>query len=370
MTAVQLGSIAIRDAVKKSGIAASEFTEALIGNVLSANIGQAPARQAVLGAGLPVSVPATTINRVCASGLKATSLAAQTILTGQNEVVLSGGMESMSNVPYLLEGRARRGLGIAHPQILDGILRDGLIDAYDNKHMGTCADKCARDHSISRADQDAYALESFARAINAAKAGFFESEIAAVEIVSAKGSTVVREDDGPKTLKADKVPTLKPAFGKDGTATAANSSSINDGAAALVLVSADYARKHGLRALAAVKSFADGAQEPVNFTTAPALVFPRALKLAGLTVNDIDLWEINEAFSVVALANMQLMGLDHAKVNVFGGAVALGHPIGCSGARIIVTLLHAMLRRNAALGAAGICNGGGGASTIILERLE
>jgi len=372
VTAPQLGSLVIKTAIKRAGINEKDVQEVIMGNVLTANIGQAPARQAALGAGLSSSVICTTINKVCSSGLKAVMLAASNILLGQQDVIIAGGMESMSNVPYYLD-KARRGYGYGHQQLIDGVLKDGLWDVYNDFHMGNCAEDCAKKYNISREAQDNFALESYNRAANATKNGLFKNEIVAVQIPAAKkGDPPVEiiEDEEIKKLKADKVASLKPAFIKDGTVTAANASKLNDGAAALVIMSAGKAKELKVKPLAKIISFADAEQAPVEFTTAPAAAIPKALKKAGLTTKDIDYFEINEAFSVVALANIQLMGLDPAKVNVNGGAVALGHPVGSSGARILTTLLHILKNKKGKIGVAGICNGGGGASAIVIENVE
>lgn len=372
-TGPQLGTIALKEALKRSGVKSEEVTEAIFGNVISAGAGQAPARQVAIRAGLPPSVTCTTVNKVCSSGMKAVALGAQSIMLGTTEgAVATGGFESMSNVPYYLL-KARQGYGYGHQQAVDGVLQDGLWDAFDDHHMGMCAEACAADMKISREDQDKYALESYRRAQLAQKEGWFKDEIVSVELPAKKGKEpkVVSVDEEPARLQADKVPTLRPAFKQQGgTVTAANASKLNDGGAALVLASAKFAKDRGLKPLARILGFADAEHQPIKFPTAPALALPRALKAAGVQQKDIDFFELNEAFSVVSLANGQLLNLDLAKVNAFGGAVALGHPIGCSGARILVTLLSVLKHKDATLGAAAICNGGGGASAVIIERIH
>lgn len=368
-TAPQLGAITIKESLDKAGVVPEEVSEVYMGTVLSAGVGQAPARQAAMKAGLPWSVPCTTVNKVCASGTKATMIAAQTIMSGINQCVISGGMESMSNVPYYLP-KGRNGQGFGHGQVLDGIIKDGLWDAFDDQHMGMCAEACSTHFNITREEQDAFALESYRRAAEASNAGLFKEEIVGIEVKSRKASVVVDEDEEFGKLVHAKVPTLKPAFKPDGTVTAANASSLNDGAASLVLAAPAFAVERNLTPLGRIVGMADAAQQPIDFTTSPALVIPMAIANAGLTAADIDVYEINEAFSVVALANMRLLDLDPAWVNVHGGAVALGHPIGCSGARIIVTLLSVLRKENKRFGVAAICNGGGGASAVVVERLD
>jgi acetyl-CoA C-acetyltransferase len=368
LSASQLGAVAIKAAVERAGIDASQVQEVFIGNVLSANLGQAPATQAAKFAGLP-DIPATTINKVCASGTKAIMLAAQSIALGENDIVVAGGMESMSNVPYYLD-KARTGYRLGNGELLDGLVKDGLWDVYNNYHMGVAAELCASECSIDRAEQDAFAIQSYTRSQEAQKSGKFDQEIIAVELKDKKGESVwINTDEEPKTVKFDKIPTLKPVFKKDGTVTAANASTLNDGAAALVLMSSSKAKELGLKPLAKILAYADAQQAPEWFTTAPSKAIPLALKRAGLTSDNVDYFEINEAFSVVALANNKEMKLDNNKVNVNGGAVALGHPLGASGARIVVTLLHVLSQKNAKIGVAGICNGGGGASALVIERL-
>lgn len=368
-SATQLGGLAIKAAVEKAGIGPSDVQEVYMGNVLSANIGQAPATQAAKFAGLP-DVPATTINKVCASGTKAIMLAAQSIALGQNDIIVAGGMESMSNVPYYLD-KARNGYRLGHGQITDGLVKDGLWDVYNDYHMGSAAELCAADCAITREEQDAFAISSYQKSQAAQTEGKFDSEIIAVEVKDRKGDiTLISKDEEPFAVKFDKIPGLKPVFKKDGTVTAANASTLNDGAAALVLMSADKAKELGLKPLARILSYADAQQAPEWFTTAPAKAIPLALKNAGKSIADVDYFEINEAFSVVSLANNKLLDLDGHKVNVNGGAVSLGHPLGASGARIVVTLLAVLAQNNGNIGVAGICNGGGGASAIVIEKLN
>lgn len=367
LSAPQLGSHAIKAALERIKLDPKEVQEVYFGNVLSAGVGQAPVTQASIGAGLPNTVPGTTINKVCASGMKAIALAAESILLGDNDCVVAGGMESMSNVPYYLD-KARNGYKLGHGSVTDGLVKDGLWDVYKDYHMGNAAELCATECKISRAEQDAYALESYRRSVEAYKNGAFKDEIAPISVpVRGKDPIVVSEDEEYKNLKADKVPSLKPAFQKDGTVTAANASKLNDGAAALVLMSKEKADQLGIRPIAKIRSYADAQQAPEWFTTAPAKALPRAIEKAGLKPEQIEYYEINEAFSVVAIANNQLMKLDSARVNVFGGAVSLGHPLGASGARIVVTLISVLRQRGAKIGAAGICNGGGGASAMVIE---
>jgi acetyl-CoA C-acetyltransferase len=363
----ELGAVAVRAAVSRAGLQPEQIEEVILGNVVSAGMGQAPARQAAIYAGLPTGVCCTTVNKVCASGMKTVMLAAQQILLGQRDIVVAGGFESMSNIPYYTLG-ARAGLRFGHSQLVDGIIHDGLWDVYDNQHMGMCAEICATKFGFDRAAQDAYCLESYARATAAQAAGVFEKEIVGVELTERGKTRSVLLDEEPAALARDKVPTLKPAFKKDGSVTAANASSINDGAAALVVMSLERATSLGLTPRAVIRGFADAEQAPVDFTTTPAMAVAKALAHAKLTLADVDIHEINEAFSVVALANMKLMGLDHSKVNVYGGAVALGHPIGMSGARIIGSALNALERNGKSIAVASICNGGGGASAIVIER--
>jgi len=337
--------------------------------VLSAGIGQAPSRQASIKSGLGVDVPCTTVNKVCSSGLKTISLGSQSIMLGISDCVVTGGFESMSNTPYYLD-KARSGYRYGHGQLIDGVLKDGLWDVYNDFHMGSCAEDCASRYKISRQEQDNYATESYKRAAEAYKAGFFKDEVTPVTIPQRQGAPlVVDEDEEYKNVKLDKIPSLKPAFKPDGTVTAANASKLNDGGAAIVLMSAAKAKSLGLKPLARVLGFADAEQSPIEFPTAPAKAIPLALQSAGLKASDVDYYEINEAFSVVSIANNRLLNLDPSKVSVFGGAVALGHPIGASGGRLVVTLLNVLQRKNGNIGVASICNGGGGASAIVIQRM-
>jgi acetyl-CoA C-acetyltransferase len=369
LSATQLGAQVIKSAVEKAGLSTNQVQEVYMGNVMSANLGQAPATQAAIFAGLPY-LPATTINKVCASGMKAIMLAAQSIALGQNDIVIAGGMESMSNVPYYLD-KARNGYRLGNGQITDGLVKDGLWDVYNDYHMGSAAELCAVDCNISREEQDAFAIESYNRAQKAQAEGKFKNEITPVELKDKKGDiTQFADDEEPKAVKFDKIPSLKPVFKKDGSVTAANASTLNDGAAALVLMSREKADELGIKPLARIVSYADAQQAPEWFTTAPSKAIPLALHKAGLSSNQIDFFEINEAFSVVAIANNQLLKLDPAKVNVNGGAVSLGHPLGASGARIIVTLINVLKQNQGKFGAAGICNGGGGASAMVIENLR
>lgn len=368
LSATQLGSIVIKSAVEKAGLKPEQVQEVYMGNVLSANVGQAPATQAAIFAGLP-SLPATTINKVCASGMKAIMLAAQSIAAGQNDIVVAGGMESMSNVPYYLD-KARNGYRLGNGQIIDGLIKDGLWDVYNDYHMGSAAELCAVECNVSREEQDAFAIESYKRSQASQAEGKFMDEITPVELKDKKGDiTLFADDEEPKAVKFDKIPSLKPVFKKDGTVTAANASTLNDGAAAVVLMSREIADEMGIKPLAKILSFADAQHAPEWFTTAPSKAIPLALHRAGLSAEEIDYFEINEAFSVVAIANNQLLNLDAEKVNVNGGAVSLGHPLGASGARIIVTLLHVLQQNKGKFGAAGICNGGGGASAMVLQAI-
>jgi acetyl-CoA C-acetyltransferase len=368
-TATQLGSFVIKSVIEKSGLKPEHIQEVYMGNVLSANLGQAPATQAAIFAGLPY-LPATTVNKVCASGMKAIMLAATSIASGENDIVLAGGMESMSNVPYYLD-KARNGYRLGNGQIIDGLVKDGLWDVYNDYHMGSAAELCATDCHISREEQDAYAIESYKRAQAAQSAGKFRDEITPVELKDKKGDVTLFEDDEEtRAVKFDKIPSLKPVFKKDGTVTAANASTLNDGAAAVILMSREKADELGIKPIAKVVAYADAQQAPEWFTTAPSKAIPLALHRAGLTGGDIDYYEINEAFSVVSIANNQNLKLDPAKVNVNGGAVAMGHPLGASGARIVVTLLNVLQQNGGKYGAAGICNGGGGASAIVIENLR
>ena len=367
ISAPKLGAIAIKGALKKANIKPSMVDEVLMGNVVQAGTGQAPARQAAIYAGIPNAVPCTTINKVCASGMKTVMQAAQSIALGDTEIVVAGGMENMSQIPHYLHMRNGNKFGPA--TLIDGMQKDGLVDVYDQNAMGVCADACAVEHNFSREDQDAFAIQSYNRSASAWKEGKFKDEVVPVEVPQRRGEAIlVSEDEEFKNVRMEKIPALRPAFSKDGTVTAANASTINDGAAALVLMSAEKATELGIKPIAKIKSYADAAQEPKWFTTAPAKALPKALDKAGLKINDIDYFEFNEAFSVVGLANMKLLGLNDKNVNINGGAVSLGHPLGCSGARIIVTLLSILEQKNAKTGAAAICNGGGGASAIVLER--
>jgi acetyl-CoA C-acetyltransferase len=368
ISATKLGSIAIKAAVERSGVNVDHIDEVFMGNVLQAGVGQAPARQAALGAGLGQNVPCTTVNKVCASGMKSIMLGAQSILAGDNHVVVVGGMESMSQTPHYVSGR--NGTKFGNITMLDGITKDGLLDVYSNVPMGNCAELCAKEYNITREDQDAFAIESYRRAAAAWEAGKFNDEIVAVPVPQRKGDPVmVTKDEEYTNVLLDKIPSLRPAFDKEGTITAANASTINDGASALVLASEEMVQKLGLKPLAKIVSYADAAQAPEWFTTAPSIAIPKALEKAGLSTSDVDFWELNEAFSVVGIANTKILGLDPAKVDVNGGAVALGHPLGNSGSRVIVTLLHVLKQNNAKIGGAGICNGGGGASAIIIENI-
>jgi len=368
LTAPELGVHAVQGVLSKYNIPKESIQEVYFGNVLQANVGQAPATQVVIKSGLSNSIIGTTINKVCASGAKTIMLGASSIMLGQNDVVLTGGMESMSNAPYYLP-KARNGYRYGHGEVVDSIVKDGLFDVYENFLMGMCAEDCSTKFGITRDEQDKFSIDSYNKAIKAWKDGKFNNEVVKVTIKSNKGDTVVSEDEEYKNLKLDKVSTLKPAFKKDGTVTAFNSSKINDGAAALVLMSGQKAKELGLKPLARILSFADAQQAPIEFTTTPSIAIPKALKLAGLSIDQIDLFEINEAFAVVGIANNRLLKLDPSKVNVNGGAVALGHPIGASGARIAVTLIHALQTYGKKYGVLGICNGGGGASAIVFEKI-
>jgi acetyl-CoA C-acetyltransferase len=369
LTAVQLGSTAIKGALEKAGVSADQVEEVYFGNVVSAGLGQAPARQAAIGAGIGYNVPCTTVNKVCSSGMKTAMIAAQTIMLGQADLIVAGGMESMSNVPYYIP-KARFGHKYGHGQLIDGLMHDGLWEAYNNFAMGNCADNTAKEMNISREDQDAYAIQSYTRSAESTAKGLFKDEIVGVEIPQRKGDPIMMmEDEEYKNVSFEKIPSLRPVFSKEGTVTAANASTINDGAAAIILVSKKKMEELGLKPIAKIRGFADAAQEPLWFTTAPSLAIPKALKNAGITKSDVDFYEINEAFSVVALANMRTLELDPDTVNVLGGAVALGHPLGASGARIMATLSNVLNQKDASIGVAGICNGGGGASAIVIERV-
>ena len=364
--ATQLGSVAIQGAMNKAGVAASEIQEVFMGNVMSANLGQAPARQAALGAGIGDNVPCTTVNKVCSSGMKSIALGAQSIMAGTNDVVVAGGMENMSMVPHYYSARNAQKLGDV--KMVDGMVKDGLTDVYSRGHMGVCAELCAREKNISREEQDAFAIESYNRSAAAWQSGKFTDEVVPVEVPQRRGEpVVVAEDEEYKNVKMEKIPNLRPVFDKEGSVTAANASTLNDGASAVVLMSKEKMESLELSPIAKIVSFADAAQAPEWFTTAPSLALPRALDRAGLSNDDIDFWELNEAFSVVGIANNQELGLDPAKVNVHGGAVALGHPLGSSGSRIIITLIGVLRQNGGKVGAAGICNGGGGASAMVVE---
>ena len=368
VSATELGAIAIKGAIDKSNLPVNLIDEVFMGNVLQAGLGQAPARQAALGAGLGQNVPCTTINKVCASGMKAIMLGAQTILAGDNHIVVAGGMENMSQTPHYLD--ARNGTKFGNIITQDGISKDGLLDVYSKVPMGNCAEICAKEHKISREDQDNFAITSYKRASAAWAAGKFNDEIISVSVPQRKGDPIViKEDEEYKNVFLDKIPGLRPAFDKDGTITAANASTINDGASALILASKEAVDKYELKPLAKIVSYADAAQAPEWFTTAPSLAIPKALEKANLKISDVDFWELNQAFSVVGIANTKILGLDSSKVDVNGGAVALGHPLGNSGSRIVVTLINVLKQNAGKLGGAGICNGGGGASAIIIENI-
>jgi len=367
VTAPQLGAFAIRGALEKISLDVYLVDEVLMGNVVQAGVGQAPARQAALLAGLPNTVIATTVNKVCASGMKAVMQGAQAIMNGDAEIIVAGGMENMSLIPHYVH--LRNGYKFGPASMLDGMQKDGLTDAHDNNAMGVSADLCALEYKISREDQDAYAIQSYERSAKAWESGKFNNEVVSVSVPQRKGEPiVVLKDEEYTNVKLDKIASLNPAFTKEGTVTAANASTINDGAAAVILMSEEKAVSLGLKPLAYIRSYADAAQEPKWFTTTPSKALPKALEKAGLSISDVDFFEFNEAFAVVGIANAQILGLDNDKINVNGGAVSLGHPLGCSGVRIIVTLLNVLEQNNAKIGAAAICNGGGGASAIIIER--
>ncbi|MFN9782966.1 MAG: acetyl-CoA C-acyltransferase [Sphingobacteriales bacterium] len=369
ISATELGAIAIKGAVAKAGIDPAIVQEVLMGSVIQANLGQAPARQASKKAGLPDHVSCTTVNKVCASGMKAIAQAAQLIMLGDRDIVVAGGMESMSNVPYYAPNM-RWGNKYGNVTLVDGLAKDGLTDAYDNQAMGMAAELCARECGISREDQDAFAIESYKRSQAAWNNGYFDNEIVPVPIPQRKGDPVMfAKDEEPFNVKFDKIPELRPAFTKEGTVTAANASTMNDGAAALVLVSGEKVKELGLKPIAKILSYADAEQAPEWFTTTPSIAVPIAVKKSGLSVQDIEYWELNEAFAVVGIENTKRLQLDPAKVNAFGGAVSLGHPLGCSGARIIVTLINVLHTNKAKRGGAGICNGGGGASAMVIEAV-
>jgi len=366
--ATQLGAIAIRGALDKGNVKPAMVNEVFMGNVLQAGVGQAPARQAALAAGLEQNVPCTTVNKVCASGMKAIMLGAQSILAGDNELVVAGGMENMSQVPHYIDGR--NGVKFGNINLLDGITKDGLLDVYNNVSMGNCAELCAKEYEITREDQDNFAISSYEKSAKAWASGKFAEEIVPVSVPQRKGDPVlISEDEEYKNVVLDKIPGLRPAFEKEGTITAANASTLNDGASALILASKEAVEKYGLKPIAKIVSYADAAQSPEWFTTAPAKAIPIALSKANMNISDIDFWELNEAFSVVGIANTKILGLNPETVDVNGGAVSLGHPLGNSGSRIIVTLINVLKQHGGKFGGAGICNGGGGASAMIIENM-
>ncbi|MEN9999629.1 MAG: hypothetical protein RI922_2619 [Bacteroidota bacterium] len=366
--ATQLGSVAIKGALEKGNVKAELIDEVFMGNVLQAGVGQAPARQAALGAGLGNNVPCTTVNKVCASGMKAIMFGAQSILAGDNHIVVAGGMESMSQVPHYLDGR--NGVKFGNIGMLDGITKDGLLDVYSKVPMGNCAEFCAKEYGFSREAQDEFAIGSYTKSAEAWKAGKFNDEVVPVAVPQRKGDPImVSEDEEYKNVFLDKIPSLRPAFDKEGTITAANASTLNDGASAVILASKEAVEKYGLKPVAKIVSYADAAHAPEWFTTAPSLAIPKALDKAGLTTADVDFWELNEAFAVVGMANTKILGLDPAKVDVNGGAVSLGHPLGNSGSRVVVTLINVLKQNGGKIGGAAICNGGGGASAIIIENI-
>ena len=368
ISAPKLGSIAIKGAIEKSGIKSNDIQEVFMGNVLQANLGQAPARQAAIFAGLPTDIPCTTINKVCSSGMKSIMLAAQTIKSGDNDIVVAGGMENMSSVPHYFD-KARIGQKLGDMRLVDGMVKDGLTDVYNNVHMGNCAEICAKEMNISRVEQDNYAIESYNRSTKSWTEGNFNDEIVSVNVPQRRGDDlIISEDEEYKNVKLDKIPQLRAVFEKDGTITAANASTLNDGASALVLMSADKANELGISPIARIVSYADASQEPEWFTTAPSKAVPLAISKAGLNISDVDYFELNEAFSVVGIANMKILSLDPSKVNINGGAVSLGHPLGSSGSRIVVTLINVLKQKKSKIGVAGICNGGGGASAIVIEK--
>ena len=368
-SATRLGSIAIKGAIERAGVDASQINEVFMGSVMQANLGQAPARQAARFAGVPDNVPCTTVNKVCASGMKSVMLGAQSIMLGDNDVVVAGGMESMSNVPFYSENM-RWGNKYGNVSMTDGLIKDGLLDVYHNYPMGNAADLCASEYKITREEQDAFAVQSYKRSQASIEAGLFENEIVPVEVPQKKGDALlISKDEEPYNVKFDKIAGLRPAFTKDGTATAANSSNMNDGATAIMLMSKEKAEELGIKPLAKIIGFADAEQAPEWFTTSPSIALPKAVAKAGLKMEDVEYFELNEAFSVVGLVNCQIMKLNQDKVNVNGGAVALGHPLGSSGARIITTLVNVLSQKGAKYGAAAICNGGGGASAIVIERM-
>ena len=366
--ATTLGSAAIKGALEKGKVKAELIDEVFMGNVLQAGVGQAPARQAALGAGLGQNVPCTTINKVCASGMKAIMFGAQSIIAGDNEIVIVGGMENMSQVPHYLDGR--NGTKFGNIGLIDGIAKDGLLDVYSKVPMGNCGELCATEYGLTREDQDNFAIASYTKSAEAWKGGKFTNEVVPVSVPQRKGDAIIiSEDEEYKNVILDKIPSLRPAFDKNGTITAANASTLNDGASALILASKEAVEKHGLTPIAKIRSYADAAQAPEWFTTAPSLAIPKALAKANLTTENVDYWELNEAFAIVGLANTKILGLDPAKVNLNGGAVSLGHPLGNSGSRVVVTLINVLKQNNGKIGGAAICNGGGGASAIIIENI-
>ncbi len=368
IAAPKLGAVAIKGALEKANLNPDQVDEVFMGNVVQAGTGQAPARQAAIFAGLPDTIPCTTINKVCASGMKSVMSAAQAIAVGDAEIVVAGGMENMSLIPHYYH--ARNGAKFGPIKMEDGMQKDGLVDVYNQTAMGVCADACADEYKFSREDQDAFAIQSYERSAKAWSEGKFKDEVVPVEVPQRRGEPlIVSEDEEYKNVKMEKIPSLRPAFTKEGTVTAANASTINDGAGAMVLMSSEKAAELGLTPIAKIRSYADAAQEPQWFTTAPAKALPKALAKAGVSQDEIDYFELNEAFSVVGLANMKILGLSNDKVNVNGGAVSLGHPLGCSGVRILITLINVLEQNNAKLGAAAICNGGGGASAMVIERI-
>lgn len=369
LSATQLGSAAIKGALEKAGVSASAIEEVFMGNVCSANLGQAPARQAALGADLGIEVPCTTVNKVCSSGMKSVMFGAQSIMLGLTDLIVAGGMESMSNIPYYIP-KARFGYKFGDGTMVDGLTRDGLKDAYDHNAMGVCADATATKYAISREEQDRFAIRSYKLSAQSTESGAFKDEIAPVSVPQRKGDPLlITEDEEYKKVKFEKIPSLRPVFSKDGTVTAANASTINDGASAIILASAEKVKELGLTPIAKIRAFADAAHEPQWFTTAPTKAAPAALKRAGMTISDIDYWEVNEAFAVVPLAFNQELSIDEDKVNILGGGVAIGHPLGSSGSRIIATLTNVLQQKDANIGLATLCNGGGGASAIIIERV-
>jgi len=370
VSATKLGATAIKGAIEKAGVEASVIDEVFMGNVLQANLGQAPARQAAMFAGISENVPCTTINKVCSSGMKAIMIAAQSIKCGDNDVVIAGGMENMSSVPHYFD-KGRIGQKLGDMKLIDGLVKDGLTDVYNRVHMGVCAEKCATEMNFTREEQDAFAIESYNRSTNSWATGKFTDEVVSVEVPQRRGDAlIITEDEEYKNVKMEKIPALRPAFDKEGTVTAANASTLNDGASALLLMSGEKAAELNLTPLAKIVSYADAAHEAEWFTTAPAKALPIALSKAGLATTDVDYFELNEAFSVVGLANMKILDLDASKVNVNGGAVSIGHPLGSSGSRIIVTLINVLKQNGGKIGAAGICNGGGGASAMVIELLN